>query len=256
MNKKLQEKSKLYRQQIFELKIASKFGHLASCLSCVDIVNSLYNDPETYFDHSKDALIFSKAHGSPSVYPVLAELGYFPKDELEKYCTPDGILRLHSDQSIPGCHFVGGSLGNGVGYAAGLGLSQDRKIYVILGDAELYEGSVWETFIFIAHHNLKNVHLIVDRNGLGILGETEDLLRLDPLDKKFESFGFDVMSVDGHDFDQMRKAFSRDALEKPAVTIANTVKGKGVSYMEGVWQYHTIIPKDEKDIETGRKDLS
>ena len=95
MNELLESKSKKYRQQIFEFKVMSKFGHLASCLSCVDIVNSLYNDPQTDFDHANDTLIFSKAHGSPSVYPVLAELGYYPEDELEKYCKPEGMLRPH-----------------------------------------------------------------------------------------------------------------------------------------------------------------
>ena len=255
MNKLLENKSKKYRQQIFEFKVMSKFGHLASCLSCVDIVNSLYNDPQTDFDHVNDTLIFSKAHGSPAVYPVLAELGYYPENELEKYCKPEGMLRLHSDKSIPGCHFVGGSLGNGVGFAAGLAYDKSKKVYVILGDAELYEGSVWETLLFISHHKLNNVHLIIDRNGLGILGNTEELLALEPLSEKFESFGFDVTTIDGHDFDQMRSAF-RSTGDKPRVTIANTIKGKGVSYMEGVWQYHTIIPKNEDDIATGRKDLS
>ncbi len=251
----LEEKAQSVRRRIFDFKTKTGAGHLASCLSCVDLMVSLYCDDKTTFDHTKDTVVHSKAHGSPSVYPILADLGYYPQDELEKYCTPEGILRLHSDQSIPGCEFVGGSLGNGIGYAAGLALVEKNDIYVVLGDAELYEGSVWETLIFASHYNLNNLRLIVDRNGMGILGKTEELLKLEPLEDKFSSFGFDVKVVDGHNFDQMREVFSKKPT-KPQVVIANTIKGKGVSYMEDVWQYHTIIPKDKDLLEIGRKDLS
>ena len=175
----LEEKAQSVRRRIFDFKTKTGAGHLASCLSCVDLIVSLYCDDKTTFDHTKDTVVHSKAHGSPSVYPILADLGYYPQDELEKYCTPEGILRLHSDQSIPGC-------------AAGLALVEKNDIYVVLGDAELYEGSVWETLIFASHYNLNNLRLIVDRNGMGILGKTEELLKLEPLEDKFSSFGFDV----------------------------------------------------------------
>jgi transketolase len=221
----------------------------------VDILISLYYDKKTPFNHEKDIVLFSKAHGSPSVYPILADLGYFEKEELDKYCTPEGALRLHSDASIPGCYHVGGSLGNGLGYAAGLAYDNDKDVYVILGDAELYEGCIWESLIFIAHHNLKNMHLIVDRNQMGILGKTEDLLRLEPLRQKFESFGFKTLTVDGHNFDELREAFLIVG-DSPKVIIADTIKGKGVSYMEDIWQYHTIIPKSEEDISTGLEELT
>jgi len=251
----LKKIAKSARKRIFEFKTKSGKGHLASCLSPVDILVSLYHDDKTLFDHKKDIVIHSKGHGSPTVYPILADLGYFPEDELEKYCTPDGILRLHADSTIPGCEFVAGSLGNGIGYATGLAYGSGKNVYVVLGDAELYEGAVWETLIFIAHYNIKNVRLIVDRNGMGILGKTEELLKLEPLSNKFESFGFDVVTVDGHDFDQLREVFSKEPT-RPQVVIANTIKGKGVSYMEDVWQYHTIIPKDKEDLEKGLKELS
>ena len=127
----------------------------------------------------------------------MADLGYFDQAELGKYCTPEGILRLHADASIPGCPYVGGSLGNALGYAAGAAYQSDQEVYIILGDAELYEGAIWESLIFIAHHNLKNLHIIVDRNGLGILGATEELLKLEPLADKFTSFGFEVATIDG-----------------------------------------------------------
>lgn len=253
---KLEKIAKYVRKEIFKFKTRTGNGHLASCLSTVDVIVSLYYDKKTSFDHTKDILIFSKAHGSPVVYPILADLGYYPKDELDKYCTPDGILRLHSDQSIPGCYFVGGSLGNGIGYAAGVAMAEpDKKVYVVLGDAELYEGAVWETMMFITHHNLTNMTLIVDRNQLGILGATEELLRLEPLADKFRSFGFETLITDGHSFDHIKTAFNHKS-EVPKAIIFNTIKGKGVSYMEGKYEYHTIIPKSEEDINTGLKELS
>jgi transketolase len=256
MNEDLQAIAKKTRLEIFKFKTKSGFGHLASSLSCVDIVVSLYYDKSVSFNREKDYLIFSKAHGSPSVYPILADLGYFSEDELEKYCEPEGILKLHSDSSIPGCYFVGGSLGNGIGYAAGIAFGdRNKKVYVILGDAELYEGSVWETLIFIAHHNLQNLTLIIDRNKYGILGSTEETLKLESLKDKFDAFGFSTIEINGHDFDDLRAALTYNNV-KPVAILAKTVKGKGVSYMEDKYEFHTIIPKDELDIKKGIEELS
>tara|TARA_R110000824_G_scaffold395812_1_gene596795 strand:+ start:2596 stop:3366 length:771 start_codon:yes stop_codon:yes gene_type:complete len=254
-NNKLKKLAKSVRNRIFNFKTKTGIGHLASCLSNVDILVSLYNDDATLFNHEEDIMIFSKAHGSPALYPILVDLGYVDGGELDKYCTPEGILRLHSDSTIPGCYHVGGSLGNNIGYASGLAHGSDKNVYVMLGDAELYEGAVWETLMFISHHNITNIRLIVDRNQLGILGYTEELLKINPLDDKFRSFGFDVHTLDGHNFDEMRDVFSKQN-NRPEVVIANTIKGKGISYMEDVWQYHTIIPKSKEDIEIGLKELS
>ena len=255
MNSLLEVIAKSVRKRIFEFKTRSKKGHLASCLSTVDILVSLYLDPLTKFDHKNDIMVFSKGHGSPAVYPILVDLEYFGKEELLKYCEPEGILRLHADKSIPGCYFVGGSLGNGIGYAAGYALGTQKNVYVILGDAELYEGSVWEALTFISHHNLKNVHLIVDRNEMGILGKTEDLLKLEPLKEKFESFGFETHEIDGHDFDKLREVFAQE-VTNPRVIIAKTIKGKGVSYMEGDYTYHTIIPSSAEQLRIGNEELA
>jgi transketolase len=251
----LEENAKSVRKRIFEFKTRTKFGHLASCLCCVDVLVSLYRDPQTRFNPEEDIFLFSKGHGSPSVYPILADLGTIDEGELDKYCEPEGILRLHADQSIPGCHFVGGSLGNGIGYAAGYALASGKSVYTLVGDAELYEGSVWETLIFVAHHNINNLRIIIDRNSMGILGKTEELLKLEPLEDKFRSFGLDVVTVDGHSFDELRTVFSENP-SRPQVIIANTIKGKGVSYMEDKWRYHTIIPKEEDLLEIGIKELS
>ena len=251
----LQEKAKYCRREIFKFKTESKVGHLASCLSCVDILVSLYYDPESLFDPEKDEIIFSKAHGSPSIYPILADLGYIDKEELNKYGRQGGILRMHSDASIPQCHFVGGSLGNGIGYAAGRGYSKDRDIYVIVGDGELYEGDVWETLLFISEHKLNNIRIIIDRNKLCILGATEEIIKLNPLPSKFEAFGFVTNLVDGHNFNDLNDIFNHKP-SAPEVTIAQTIKGKGVSYMEGKWEYHTIIPKDPELIRIGKAELA
>jgi transketolase len=217
---------------------------------------SLYYDEETFFNHKTDKIIFGKAHGGPAVYPILADLGYFPLSELENYCKPMGILRLHPDQTIPGCEFVGGSLGNAIGYAAGLAWADRKKIVVnILGDAELYEGAVWESLLFISHNKLSNLIIVVDRNGLGILGETEKLLKLEPLSEKFSSFGFEVLIADGHNFNSLRKVFLNEPT-KTTVVILNTIKSKGVSFMEGKAEYHTIIPKDKDVIKKMLEDLN
>jgi len=250
------EKAKYVRKEIIRFKTNTGSGHLASSLSVVDLLVSLYYDEETFFNHKTDKIIFGKAHGGPAVYPILADLGYFSLSELDNYCKPEGILRLHPDQTIPGCEFVGGSLGNAIGYAAGLAWADRKKILVnVLGDAELYEGAVWESLLFISHNKLSNLLIVVDRNGLGILGETEKLLKLDPLKEKFSSFGFEVLSANGHDFNSLRQVFL-NVPTKPTVVILNTIKSKGVSFMEGKAEYHTIIPKDKDLIKKMLEDLN
>jgi transketolase len=252
----LEISAKNVRREIYKFKTKSGLGHLASCLSCVDILVSIYLDEESLFDQNHDRVIFSKGHGSPALYPILSALGYFPSAELELYCRQDGILRLHADYSIPGCFFVGGSLGNGIGFAAGLALARPwQNFYVILGDAELYEGSVWESIIFISHHNLKNVILVVDRNKYGILGSTEEILKIEPLENKFRAFGLQSSRLDGHDLSALRTFFSSES-DRPRILIADTVKGKGVSFMEGKFEYHTVIPSDPIQVELGLKELS
>jgi len=255
-NNFLDEKAKYTRKEIIRFKTSTGAGHLASSLSIVDALVSLYYDEVTFFNHTTGKIIFGKAHGGPAVYPILADLNYFPLSELEKYCKPEGILRLHPDQTIPGCEFVGGSLGNAIGYAAGLAWADREKIVVtVLGDAELYEGSVWESLLFIAHNKLNNLILVIDRNGLGILGETEVLLKLEPLSEKFSSFGFEVLIADGHNFDSLRKVFSTSP-NKTTVIILNTIKSKGVPFMEGKAEFHTIIPKDKDVIKKMLEDLN
>jgi len=252
----LVEKAKEVRKKLIEFKTKSGIGHLASSLSLVELLVSLYFDQNTFFDHTTDRLIFGKAHGGPAVYPILADLGYFPEKELISYAKPEGILRLHPDQSIPGCTYVGGSLGNAIGYASGLAwANRQKRFVVVLGDAELYEGAVWESLLFISHHRLNNLVLVIDRNGLGILGKTEELLKLEPLKSKFVSFGFDVFGANGHDLLQLRKSFSKAPLA-PTLIILDTVKSKGISFMEGKAEFHTVIPQDARVVQKMLEDLS
>lgn len=251
----LDQIAKSVRRRIFDFKTKTGTGHLATCLSCVDILVALYYNSGGNFEHTRDKLIFGKAHGSPALYPILADLGYFDPKELDKYCQWGGILRLHADHTIPGCNFVGGSLGNGIGFAAGLAYDNDINVFVILGDGELYEGSVWETLMFISQHKLKNMKIIVDRNGMCTIGHTEKMVKLEPLKNKFESFGFKTTEVDGHDVELLGSYFNHMPDDGPDVIIAKTTKGKGVSYMEGVWQYHGMIPKDKDLIAKGKEEL-
>lgn len=251
----LEEYAKRTRLEVYRFKTTSGYGHLASCLSVVDILTSIYLDSESKFDIEHDRLIFSKGHGSPAVYPILVGLQLIPEKELDLYCKKEGILRLHADYSIPGCFFVGGSLGNGIGFAAGLAIARPwQNFYVILGDAELYEGSVWESLLFISHHNLKNIILIIDRNKYGILGATEQMIQIEPLEEKFQSFKFQVHRTNGHDLVELRKFFGQTQTH-PRVLIADTIKGKGVSFMEDRYEYHTIIPSDPVEIRRGLSEL-
>ena len=248
--------AKSTRREIFRFKTNSGYGHLASCLSAVEIVVSIYLDSLNNFDIAHDRVIFSKGHGSPVCYPILVGLGLISEEELDLYCRREGMLRMHADFTIPGCFFVGGSLGNGIGFAAGLALARPwQNFYVILGDAELYEGSVWESLMFINEHQLTNITLVVDRNKFGILGNTEEMIRLESLEDKFKAFGYEVSRIDGHNLAQLRDFFSSPN-KKLRILIADTIKGKGVSFMENRYEYHTIIPKDPKEIEQGLRELS
>jgi transketolase len=176
------------------------------------------------------------------LYPILADIGYFQKSELDKYGTFDGRLRIFGNIDIPGIDATTGSLGHGIGIACGYCTAakhdgKDSRTYVILSEGEMYEGSVWESAMFAAHNNLDNLIVVIDRNRKIILGDTEDVLRLEPIREKWESFGWNASVVDGHSYEDLLSAFSVKP-GKPSVIIANTVKGKGLSFMEGRPEWH------------------
>jgi transketolase len=267
-NKKfLLEKSKWLRKEIFEMVIKINQGHIASALSQCEIVISLfygsimnYKKGEPNFS-DKDKLIISKGHSAMGIYPILADIGYFSKEELSKYGTPDGLLRIYGDKSIPGIDATSGSLAQAPGIACGFAYvakMEKKKIksFIILSDGEHYEGSLWESAMFASHHKLDNLIFIVDRNKQIILGKSEDCLELEPLDKKWESFGWNVEKVNGHSYDELLNSLNKSLIGngKPTVIIAETIKGKGISYMEDITRWHNTMP-NKNEIEVARKDL-
>ncbi len=260
-------KSKWLRKEIFEMVVKVNQGHIASAFSQCEIVISLfyggilnYNAGEPDYD-LRDRFIVSKGHSAMGVYPILSDIGYFDKNELKKYGTPEGILRIYGDKSIPGVDSTSGSLAQAPGIACGFALAakndqKDIYSYVILSDGEHYEGSLWESAMFASHNSLDNLIFIVDRNRQIILGNSEDCLRIEPLKEKWESFGWNVFNVNGHNYIQLLEAFkkAKQPNGKPNVIIADTVKGKGVSYMENVTRWHNTMPNEE-EIMIARKDL-
>ena len=264
---KLVEKSKWLRKEIFEMVIKVNQGHIASAFSQCEIVISLfYGNIMNYklgnpnYD-LRDRFIISKGHSAMGVYPILSDIGYFEKNELSKYGTPEGILRIYGDKSIPGVDSTSGSLAQAPGIACGFALASkhDKKniyTYVILSDGEHYEGSLWESAMFASHHCLDNLIFIVDRNRQIILGDSEDCLKIEPLSDKWKSFGWNGFEVNGHNFSEILTALkkAKKPNKKPNLIIANTIKGKGISFMENVTRWHNTMP-NKKEIEIARKDL-
>jgi transketolase len=248
--------------------LSGRSGHLVSSFSCADILVALYYggvlrfDPDNPGWSERDRFIMSKGHGAISLYPILADLGFFPTDELAKFCCGDGVLGAHPDNNIPGMEAVTGSLGHGLGIAAGLALAakMDKKEYrtiALLSDGECYEGAVWEAAMFASHRQLNNLVGIIDRNGLTVTEFTEESLHLDPLEEKWKAFGWDAITIDGHAFVEILAALEnlRSARStKPTMIIANTVKGKGVSFMENSPLWHTGLPTGGQ-IEIALKEL-
>lgn len=235
----------------------AKSGHPSSCMSCAEIIGVLILDvmnfsPQNLSDVDRDRFVLSKGHAAPAYYSALSMKGFFPREELFTLRDIGGRLQGHPDmRKTPGVDFSTGSLGMGLSVANGMALAcrlnhSKSNIFVLLGDGELQEGQIWEAAMTSSHHKLSNVVAIVDRNMLQCDGSTEDIKSLEPLKKKFESFGWSVFEVNGHDVGALqrtiREAKSRD--DSPSVIIANTVKGKGVKYMEGVCSWHGKPLKD------------
>ena len=261
----LVERAKWLRRQVFEMSVRAKQGHLASVLSEIEIIIALFYGGILRYtvgqpDAERDLVIISKGHATMGLYPILADIGYFLQSELGRYGTFDGRLRIFGNTDIPGIDATTGSLSHGIGIACGYCMAakhdnKDSRTFVILSEGEMYEGSTWESALFASHNNLDNLIVVIDRNRKIILGDTEDILRLEPVLDKWESFGWDVSVVDGHSFDELLSAFSQIKPGKPSVIIANTIKGKGLSFMEGrpEWHYTNLT---EKLVEQGRSELA
>jgi transketolase len=256
---KLEEKSKKIRIDILHAIHQAGKGHIGGAYSIVDVLVSLYFGSNFSFDPmnpemgTRDRFILSKGHAAIALYAILADLGYFPSEELTKLNTGN-LLSEHPDPGIPGVEVVSGSLGHGLSIAAGMALANkldgnERKSLVLIGDGECYEGSIWEGALFAAHHNLNNLCGIIDRNRLITHGSTEVINRLEPFKQKWESFGWNVVEVDAHNFKALQAAwevFYQGGAQTPTMIIANSVKGKGIKFMENefIW-HHGGISEDQ-----------
>ena len=245
----------------------AKSGHPGGSLSAADIFTYLYFkemnvDPKNPDKADRDRFVLSKGHCCPSLYAVLAMKGYFEWDELLKLRHVGAMLQGHPDmKGTPGIDMSSGSLGQGISAACGMALAakmdnKDYRVYTVLGDGECEEGQVWEAAMFAAHNDLDNLVVIVDQNGLQIDGTVEEVAGIEPLDKKFEAFGFEVEKIDGHNFDEISAALEKAKATKgkPFAILAKTVKGKGVSFMENQVGWHGKACND-KELEIAVKEL-
>ena len=247
------------RLDILDQVHAAGCGHPGGSLSIADIMAYLYFsemtvDPADPAMASRDRFVLSKGHTAPALYAALAEKGFFPKEELLGLRKIHSFLQGHPDmKNIPGVDMSTGSLGLGVSAACGMALAakldgRDYRTYTMLGDGESEEGQVWEAMMFAAHYKLDNLVVMIDWNGLQIDGPIAEVMNPTPHDKKFEAFGFHVISIDAHDFDEIEKAFekAKTVKGKPTAIIFKTVKGKGVSFMENQVNWHGVAPNDEQ----------
>ena len=252
------EKAIQFRKEILEMLQLAGSGHPGGSLSSVEILITLYERQLTYISNEphwedRDRFIVSKGHISPAIYVTLANYGFFPKEELNRFRKLGSILQGHVHAKVPGVEFSTGSLGHGLSIANGVALGakllkKDFKVYCLLGDGEIQEGSVWEAAMSAAHHNLDNLCAIVDYNKVQENGPVNEIKNLEPLAAKWQSFGWNVKEIDGHDFKTLSESFSEFGKNKesPFVIIAHTIKGKGVSFMEGQAKWHGKAPNKEQ----------
>jgi transketolase len=267
----LKKKAKWVRQEVLEMCTRSGEGRIASAFSCIELLVALFSGGILRFNvkdlqwDERDRFIMSKSPGVVGLYPILSDLGFFPPEELDKYCEDCSLLGPYSGNvpgDIPGVEAAWGSLGHGLGVGAGLALAakMDGKKYmtvVMLGDGECYEGAIWEAAMFAGHHQLDNLVAIVDRNKICTIDFTENCLRLEPFENKWQAFGWDAITIDGHSFKEIFAAFKDIRSRKssnPLVIIAETVKGKGISLLENNPMGHIIIPTREQ-LEKAREEL-
>ena len=263
--KLLEEKARELRKTVLTMIYEAKSGHPGGSLSAADIVTALYYD-ELYIDPTnpglpeRDRVILSKGHSCPVIYSVLAMKGYFDYEIIHTLRKMGSILQGHPDmKKVPGIDMTTGSLGQGLSAGVGMaiGLKSDHlksRVYVILGDGEIQEGQVWEALMLASKYKLDNIVAILDNNNLQIDGTCEEIMPIEPIDKKFEAFGWDVLSIDGHDMEQILNAFYRARLirDRPVCIIARTVKGKGISFMENQCDWHGTAPNPSQYEEIGR----
>ena len=255
----LKSLAKIVRKDIISMLTESRSGHPGGSLSAADILTTLYFgemniDPKNPKDENRDRFVLSKGHAAPVLYSVLARRGYFPVEELNTLRKINSRLQGHpSMKCLPGVDMSTGSLGQGISVSVGMALAgkidnKDYRVYTLLGDGELEEGQVWEAAMAAAHYKLDNLTAFVDFNGLQIDGDITKVMNPSPIDKKFEAFGWNVLVIDGHDIEAIQDAIekAKKTKSKPTVIVCNTVKGKGVSFMENQASWHGTAPNDEQ----------
>jgi len=256
---KLQTTAKKIRMGIVEQVYKAGSGHPGGSLSIADILTVLYFkelniDSKNPKWKDRDRVILSKGHCAPALYSCLANRGFFAPEELENFRKIDGKLQGHPDMNkVPGVDMTTGSLGQGLSCANGMAIAgkldnKDYRVYCILGDGEIEEGQIWEAAMASAKYKLDNLCVIVDNNNLQIDGTIEEVMNSYPIDEKFKSFGFQIINIDGHDINEIIKAFevAKEVKGKPTCIIAKTVKGKGVSFMENKVEWHGKAPNEEE----------
>lgn len=255
----LQKKAAWVYQETLRIHKVAPETRIASSLSSVEIFTALYYggllhfNPKDPFMPQRDRCIISKGHGSICMYPILADLGYFDKKELERVCKPGSFLGCIPDPKIPGYETINGSLGHGLGVGAGMALALKRKdakekVFVITGDGELQEGAIWEALMFASHHRLDNLNVIVDNNRISMLGFTDEAVSHGSLKGRLEALGWDVSEVNGHDVLAVHaaiKAMKETAATKPKILIAHTLKGRGIASIENEGLSHVMAIKPE-----------
>ncbi|MBI9048828.1 MAG: transketolase [Anaerolineaceae bacterium] len=267
--KQMEYKSILYRQAIMKLIFESKSGHTGGSLSCVDILNVLYNHamditPENFLQIDRDHYIHSKGHSVEALYVVLADMNFFKKELLSDFEKYSSNMIGHPTRFVNGIEQNTGALGHGLSISVGMALAakmdqRNNRIFTIMGDGELAEGSIWEASASAAHYGLDNLIAIIDRNHLQITGHTDQVMKMEPLENKFAAFGFAVREVNGNSIAELAAILNIVPFEegKPNLILANTIKGRGISYMENNALWHHKVPSDaEYQIAVDELDLA
>lgn len=249
-------KSVIYRKGLLKYIKLANAGHTGGSLSCTDIINVLYNDvlnvsPENYHDNNRDRYIQSKGHSVEAFYVVLADKGFFPESDLETLCKYKSKYVGHPTRKVNGIEFNTGALGHGLSISAGIALAgkmdnASYRVFTLIGDGELAEGSNWEAAMMAAHYKLDNLVAILDHNKLQITGSNREVCSPYPINDKFRAFGWEVIVTEGNSIPNLRETFAKlpSGKERPTLVIANTTKGKGVSFMENVTKWHHGVPTD------------
>lgn len=258
----LDDRSRQLRRLIVKTMEAGGRGHFASAFSIVEILRVLYDDVLAYDPKnpkwpSRDRCILSKGHGCMALYAILADKGFFPAEELWKFCTFDGILGGHPEHKVPGVEVSTGSLGHG--FSLGIGMAMNaryekakHRVFVVIGDGESNEGSIWEAALCASKHRLENLTILIDYNKQQAYGSTFEVLNLEPLAHKWSSFGFGVRQADGHDVHELREALAELPVEKgkPSAILCHTVKGKGIDFVENNLHWHHKSKVEQGEIQS------